>query len=340
MPPAQLTPEHAKLIGDLLKNTREQHGRNINDVAYQIALSPAQLRAIEAADLRPFYSHSFFYQAAERYAKFLNVALPSETALKKEAIFSRDTQSDGSQPNASNAADITAQTIQATPTISTSTTRSSEVHNDQHATAPASEYRPPFQTQQHSQQQQPLQPELPSANKSSASRKLPALALVVIVAVVAITLGIDRSPEPTAAPEVAESAPNSTTNSSAGASDSASATPASAAATVPSPVSPAASPVASSAAAQSQSETTDKPDSSLESSTTAWVQIVKKNGDKSNLKVEPGQKIEFASAQTAAIVFGQPDKAKLIVKGRAVDANRFVTPDNPGRALVILNQIP
>jgi len=82
-----------------------------------------------------------------------------------------------------------------------------------------------------------------------------------------------------------------------------------------------------------------KNDSQLESQASTWVQLVKSNGEKVNLKVEPGQTIDFPSATTAAIVFGQPDKATLKVQGKTVNISPFVTTDTPPRALVILNQI-
>ena len=69
------------------------------------------------------------------------------------------------------------------------------------------------------------------------------------------------------------------------------------------------------------------------------MQIVKSNGEKINTRIEPGQKIGFVSASTAAIVFGQPDKAQLKIQGRSVNLAPFITPDTPPRALVILNQI-
>ena len=70
-----------------------------------------------------------------------------------------------------------------------------------------------------------------------------------------------------------------------------------------------------------------------------WVQIVKTNGEKINLKTEPGQKIEFLSGDTVAIAFGQPEKASLTIQGKSVNLAPFVTQDSPPRALVILNRI-
>lgn len=80
-------------------------------------------------------------------------------------------------------------------------------------------------------------------------------------------------------------------------------------------------------------------DSHLESQAQTWVQLVKTNGEKTNLKIEPGQKIEFTSGTTAAVVFGQPDKTVLKVKDKTVNLKPFITMENPSRALVILSQI-
>lgn len=335
MTAAQLSPEQAKLIGDLLKNTREQQGKNINDVAYQIALSPAQLRAIEAADLRPFYSHSFFYQAAERYAKFLNISLPAQQTENNQNLFARDIPSTAP--------------IVVTQPVTTDRDRQQSVEvRDNH---PVDGETPQPQKTFQPQPQIAAQSTAVHASKATPSRKLPAFVLVAIIAAVGITLGLERESAPPATADTTEPAANNTATAPTTTQASAPSAPTTAPTTTPTaaPQVQSASGAAASAAgslsataavAPRPTDTADKPDSSLESTTTAWVQIVRKNGDKSNLKVEPGQKIEFVSASTAAIVFGQPEKAKLVVKGKAVDTNRFVTPDNPGRALVILNQIP
>ncbi|MEY3621796.1 MAG: hypothetical protein RL132_878, partial [Pseudomonadota bacterium] len=80
-------------------------------------------------------------------------------------------------------------------------------------------------------------------------------------------------------------------------------------------------------------------DSQLLTQASTWVQIVKANGEKVNIKAEPGQPVDFHSESTAAVVFGQPEKASLRIKGKPVNITPFVTSDNPPRALVILNQI-
>lgn len=92
----------------------------------------------------------------------------------------------------------------------------------------------------------------------------------------------------------------------------------------------AASAVATSAAAS---------DGVLEVQVSTWVQIVKNNGEKTNIKVEPGQRVEFPSSTTAAVVFGQPDRARMTIKGKPVNLSPFITQDSPPRGLVIISQI-
>ena len=302
MTAVQLTPEQARTIGERLKSAREQQGKSIADIAYQIALSPAQLRAIESADLKPFYSHSFFYQAAERYAKLLRIDLPT---------FDVPVSADTTPP-------------------------------------------PEPETPRPTKAAEALPTHKPTTEKKPRGWKPFALAAGVAAIAVGVVLnqqGSLKSPPEVASNASVASAPapgpattesSSTTATPAGASAvtpavaNASPAPLSAGAAT-SPPTPA-SPTASSNNLQSNGP--EQTDSLLESAATAWVQIVKKNGDKTNIKIQPGQKIEFASVNTAAIVFGQPDKARLMVKGKTVDLNRFVTADNPTRALVILNQIP
>lgn len=273
MTAVQLTPEQARAIGERLRSAREQQGKSIADIAYQIALSPAQLRAIEAADLKPFYSHSFFYQAAERYAKLLGIALPTF-----------DTPASADTTTSAAGTPRPTQAVEALP-VQKSTTE-----------------------------------------KKSLNWKPFALAAGVAVIAVGVMLnqqGTLNSPS--------EVVPNTSVTS---APAPAPATTDTSSTSAPMPASP---PAPSNTLQTNGNEQTD---SLLESAATAWVQIVKKNGDKTNIKIQPGQKIEFASVNTAAIVFGQPDKARLLVRGKTVDLNRFVTADNPSRALVILNQIP
>lgn len=297
----QLTPEQAKSIGELLKSAREKQAKNIADVAYQIALSPAQLRAIEAADLKPFYSPGFFYQAAERYARLLNVALPSF-----------DT------PTAPPVAETVAVVEPVVPEITPS---------------------------------EPIVVAHVTPGNLAAKKPLRWTPIALAASVAAIAVAVLINQQQTTKILSTDNAANASVAASPSASEAAvtaanssatnqGATVGSAAASGPQTTAASVTTQNTTPAAKADSSGSEKPDSLLESAGTAWVQIVKKNGEKSNLKIEPGQKIEFASMNTAAIVFGQPDKAKLLVKGKTVDINRFVTPDNPSRALVILNQIP
>ncbi len=81
------------------------------------------------------------------------------------------------------------------------------------------------------------------------------------------------------------------------------------------------------------------PDSQLVIQEATWVQIVKANGEKVNIKAEPGKPVDFQFEGTAAVIFGRPDKASLRIKGRFIDVTQFVINDSPKRALVMLNQI-
>ena len=73
----QLSEAEIAAISGLLKSARESRGDNLAEAAFKIALSPSQLRAIEAGDLRPFYSTGYYLQAVERYASYLGVTLPA-----------------------------------------------------------------------------------------------------------------------------------------------------------------------------------------------------------------------------------------------------------------------
>jgi cytoskeleton protein RodZ len=94
-----------------------------------------------------------------------------------------------------------------------------------------------------------------------------------------------------------------------------------------------------SSAASSTVTSATASDGVLEVQGSTWVQIVKNNGEKTNIKVEPGQRVEFPSSSTAAVVFGQPEKARLTIKGKPVNLSPFITQDSPPRGLVIISQI-
>jgi cytoskeletal protein RodZ len=62
-----------------LSEARKSQGLSIAELASKVALSPAQLRALEKGDSRPFYNPTFHEQAATRYARALNVDLRQVT---------------------------------------------------------------------------------------------------------------------------------------------------------------------------------------------------------------------------------------------------------------------
>lgn len=79
MMPRDLSEDQLNSIARALKSARELRAESVADAAFKIALSPAQIRAIEAGDLKPFYSSHYFLQAAQRYADFLGIALTQAT---------------------------------------------------------------------------------------------------------------------------------------------------------------------------------------------------------------------------------------------------------------------
>lgn len=345
MSPVHLSKEQVQHIGALLKSSREAQGENLAEVAFRIALSPSQLRAIESGDLRPFYSPGYFLQAAERYASFLNVVLPqraTETSAAEIPAVDRVTDESTSDTTAK---DTSEQTHIAQPEIVVETaTPSSSITQTVETNMP------------------------PTRNRAWGWL---AFGAAVLIALGIVKISFDKPTPTEVAATSATSAPtNSLPNSITAATPSATpaATPAPApttatpAPTTPPTTTPASTPTATAtkptaapttpavpaATPQDRLTTPSKTvgalasapkDSQLESQASTWVQLVKSNGEKINLKIEPGQKIEFAANTTAAVVFGQPDKAVLKIRDRTINLKPFVAPDNPGRALVILNQI-
>lgn len=324
MSPAHLSKEQVQEIGALLKSSRERQNENLAEVAFRIALSPSQLRAIEAGDLRPFYSAGYFLQAAERYANFLNVKLPKPEPRELARGFVAET--DTAQVPAENPA-------------------------TQNATQPQESIRAPTSLMASKQGKENLQ------TTSSGPRSQPwgwlAFGAAVLITLGILKISLDKPAEEGAtviATATAET-PSNTQNDTSTAISPAPAMPAPPAAkpTAPPPAIAPAAPAAAATTSQDRlANPSSKPvntlalgsnDSQLESQTSTWVQLVRTNGEKTNLKIEPGQKIEFAANATAAVVFGQPEKAVLKIKDKAVNLKPFITADNPSRALVILNQI-
>lgn len=318
-----LSKEHVQEIGALLKSSRERQGENLAEVAFRIALSPSQLRAIEAGDLRPFYSAGYFLQAAERYASFLNIKLPQLTTKNsdQQVVVHADNAQESIQK-----------------------TRSHEIAPEQKpgTDSPGSDNAPHVDDQPGH-----------SATPRMGARSWGWLAFG---AAVLITVGIVKiSSDKPATPDAAVSAAPTSTTATATVNESVTTAPAVTAAPTTSTASTVVSSTAPLAPTASPSMPQDrltnpsaKPvnaldpgpnDSQLESQAQTWVQLVKTSGEKINLKIESGQKIEFVAETAAAIVFGQPEKVVLTVKGKAVNLKPFIAAENPSRALVILSQI-
>jgi hypothetical protein len=80
-------------------------------------------------------------------------------------------------------------------------------------------------------------------------------------------------------------------------------------------------------------------DSHLEAKASTWVQIVHADGSKTNLRVEPGERVEFNQRSTAAVAFGKPGQISLNIAGRAVDVQPYILQTSPARALIIMSQL-
>ncbi len=344
--------EHAQAIGNALKQAREARGENLAEAAFRIALSPSQLRAIEAADVTPFYSMSYYRQAVERYASFLGVSIADITAINTPAG-----SVDGDAIDAPSSPDVSAESL-------------SEPPQDAPAAAPVSPSESAIESAPESASHAPETADEPVSLRERlgnspdaaplATKQRTTFGWIALIAAIVIALGVLKvaMEKPTPSPVATLPSPVSPpvepvpsepqkpavmpSPSSPPPSPAVSAAPAPAPAPTPTQAvsaAPAPAPTKSPAIASSAPPATRGADSQLESKATTWVQIVKNNGEKLNLKLEPGQKIDFSSSDTAAIVFGQPDQASLKVKGRPVNVKPFMTQDNPSRALVILNQI-
>lgn len=286
MSSVQLSEAQIQAIGNALKSARQNRGDNIAEAAFRIALSPAQLRAIESGDLRPFYSPNYFMQAAKRYANLLGIDLPAPTTPIASIALPAQypaTQVAAAAPDAS---------ADSTPTPS------------------ATQHGP-----------------------KGLRWGWIALAAAALIALGILRISLDQAPkqEPVIASAQSVSAP------AAGEDKPAESVNPSTASNAPQSSASPAITLAPSAARTSLPSSLN--DGQLAVQTSTWVQIVKNNGDKINLKTEPGQKIDFPSGDTAALVFGQPEKANLTIQGKLVNLGPFITQDSPPRALVILNRI-
>ncbi|MBU6304485.1 MAG: DUF4115 domain-containing protein [Betaproteobacteria bacterium] len=351
----QLSEADIAAISGLLKSARESRGDNLAEAAFKIALSPSQLRAIEAGDLRPFYSTGYYLQAVERYASYLGIALPAR------------------EPPVAEVPAVEVPAVEVPEIIAQEATRSEAVPSDA-VTAdapPAAEASSMTSTAVAPESQTTEISEPPSERES----KTFPWGWVAFAIAGLITIGVlKESLEPAAvpAPMANESATGSAASSENKSTDSATtpgngtstpsnsasavstntsapsatATPSSTtipqAPTSPAPKAAAQTPLTTtgtSSAASAVANTAAASDGVLEVQVSTWVQIVKNNGEKTNIKLEPGQRIEFPSSATAAVVFGQPDKARMTIKGKPVNLSPFITQDSPPRGLVIISQI-
>lgn len=74
--PFRLSAEQIQAIAKTLSTTRGERGIAVQQIANQCALTPTHIKAIEMGDVKPFYNHGFFLQAARRFADALQIALP------------------------------------------------------------------------------------------------------------------------------------------------------------------------------------------------------------------------------------------------------------------------
>lgn len=339
MPPVQLSESQVQAIGETLKAAREKRGDNIAEAAFRIALSPSQLRAMESGDLRPFYGPSYFLQAAQRYANLLGVELPAPPPVPEPPPPPEE---------------HTEATPAHTPTPAAAVPAAKAPDR---ASASATPIPQAAENIAASEDTMDAAPEPQAAQRASGGLRWGwiALAAAALITLGILKISLEQPPRqeasiaqaPSSATPATESAkPTEATNATtaptpppqSAASNTAPAGPAAA----PAPASgttAALAPPATLASGPRLSQPSLASDSQLMVQTSTWVQIVKNNGEKINLKAEPGQRVEFAAADTAAIVFGQPDKASLSVQGKPVNLAPFITQDSPPRALVILNRI-
>ena len=330
----QLSEAEIAAISGLLKSARESRGDNLAEAAFKIALSPSQLRAIEAGDLQPFYSTGYYLQAVDRYANYLGVTLPPRV------------------PPATEVPEAVAQEAPESDAVASDAVPSDAAPSD----ALVAEMPTTVSTVMEAEPKKVGISELPSERES---RTVPwgwiafAIAGLITIGVLKESLEPAAVPAPTANDSAASNAAtneNKPTDSAAAPSNESAATTTTTApvATAPqAPASPAQKAATSaplvttgtSSAASSTVASATASDGVLEVQGSTWVQIVKNNGEKTNIKVEPGQRVEFPSSSTAAVVFGQPEKARLTIKGKPVNLSPFITQDSPPRGLVIISQI-
>lgn len=307
MAPRDISGEQLTLIAQTLKKAREDKSESIADAAFKIALSPAQLRAIESGDLKPFYSTYYFYQAAARYADFLGVTLPEE---KKTAPIPVQTEAENS----------------VTPKA-----------DEKRAAKSKNQYTASIKTDIQLQAK-PLEARASSNQSKTEKKKLSPLWMAAAAAASLALVSLVVIRQEALAPNTSESQAIAKAEVK---EESATSTPASVSTPAPTPAAPATQTTQTAPTPQSpvQSVSMSAGESHLQISAATWVQIVLTNGEKQNLRTEPGQKIVFEPEKTAAIVFGRPEQARLNVNGRTVDIAPFILAESPARALVILSKV-
>lgn len=244
-----------------LSEARKTQGLSIAELASKVALSPAQLRALENGDPRPFYNPTFHEQAATRYARALNVDLKQVT------------ESINSQP------------------------------------APSPEPDPPGPLKPAEQALAEVQSTEGSDRPRNNSRRIRAVTVSLLLAFVGLGYALIDSPTPPSNPTVTQG--SVTTEAS----------PAATAALEPSKPSPKAG------------------TGTLQFTEPSWVQVVFRSGEKQNLRVSTNEPVEFNPEATAALAFGKPDRAKLIIYGREIPLQPHIQPSDPSRALVIIQDL-
>ena len=307
-----LTSSQLASVGNLLKEARELREESLSQVATRIALTPAQLRAIEAGDLQPFYSAKYYDQAASRYAEALGVALP-DPAVPEQLSLLREVET-GKAAVAQPAPEAQPTLINpVAPTPVAPPPATSPITANPVATAVSSG----------------AASDAPAAQLISPKTWLIAAALALIMVGV-VKVGTNQAPQP----QLSVASPTPPVTSSVAAD--APAAPALSETKAPSPtVQTAAAPTP----ATRQSAGNARLDSHLEAKASTWVQIVNADGSKNNLRLEPGERVEFNQGSTAALAFGKPGQVSLSIAGKTVDVQPYVLQTSPARALVIISQL-
>jgi transcriptional regulator with XRE-family HTH domain len=340
----------AKLISEIartLKSARETKKEEMADIAYRIALSPSQLRAIESENTAPFYSHHYFLQAAQRYAEALNITLPTETE-SVQAPVQRILPAENT-PAAEPAATVIPTAKPAAMTAAT------PAANTTYQTAPAA--ATPFKTDSAANSSFIDTP--PKKQRQSVVEKKPlrwawvGFASLIAILLGVIKIGLQESPQTLvaqapapkslanspAAPAIAAASPSVVTPPETAPQKSAPAATAS-----PATASSATTTFAEATAAAAAAPTTrvfvnGETDSYVRSKAATWLQIVATNGEKTNLRIGPDEQIDFNAAKTAAVVFGKPDAASVYVRGNRINLEPFIEDPDRRRALVIMREV-